>query len=220
VASQGDKPEWGLDHEQPPHEINIVRAFAIGKYEVTFDDWDVCVADGGCDGYKPFDEGWGTGRRPVVNVSWDDANEYVTWLSRVAGAPYRLPSEAEWEYAARAGTDTAYWWGDQPPDPKQANFGETKMSREIGSHLPNPWGLHDMNGNVWEWVQDCWNDSYAAPARPDDGNAWLEGNCSRHVQRGGSWKSVPVRLRSAHRSSNASDKRDRVVGFRIARTLP
>jgi formylglycine-generating enzyme required for sulfatase activity len=205
--------------EQPPHPVRV-PAFAIGKYEVTFDDWDVCVLAGGCE-YRPNDGGWGRGRRPVINVSWDDAQVYVTWLSKVTGETYRLPSEAEWEYAARAGTTTQYWWGDNTPTREQANFGHNVgKTAEVGSYPANPWGLYDMNGNVWEWVEDCWHESYEGA--PSDGSAWLEkdgDDCSRRVLRGGSWDNGPVLLRSAGRGWGDTGVRDVTFGFRVARTL-
>jgi formylglycine-generating enzyme required for sulfatase activity len=186
AIDQGLEPEW-VSPEAPQHDLEINRLFAISKYEVTFDEWDVCVADGGCNRHRPSDEGWGRGRQPVINVSWDDAKAYVDWLSRMTGVSYRLPSEAEWEYAARAGSETAYWWGDDRPTSEQANFGQNVgKTTEVGTYPANPWGLHYMNGNVWEWVDDCWNDSYSAPERPDDGSAWTSGDCDHRVLRGGS----------------------------------
>ena len=131
---------------------------------MSFDQWDACVADGGCDDYRPEDEGWGRGRRPVINVSWKDAQAYVRWLSEKTGQPYRLPSEAEWEYAARAGTTTLYSWGDDIA-PENANYGlRGGRTTEVGTYPANP-GLYDMHGNVGEWVEDCQNESYeGAPA--------------------------------------------------------
>jgi formylglycine-generating enzyme required for sulfatase activity len=152
-------------------------------------------------------------------VSWDDAKAYSEWLSKVTRASYRLPSEAEWEYAARAGTTTSYWWGDAPPTPKQANFGDNVgKATEVGSYPANPWGLYDMNGNVWEWVEDCWHNSYEAPGRPDDGRAWTSGDCSR-VVRGGSWSDKPDDLRSADRAWEGASSKHYDGGFRVARTL-
>jgi formylglycine-generating enzyme required for sulfatase activity len=205
--------------ERPPHSV-VVPAFAISKYEVTFDEYDAFVLATGA--RRPDDLRQGRGQRPVVDVSWDDAKAYVEWLSKVTGAPYRLPSEAEWEFAARAGTTTSYWWGDEvrhtPPRP--ANFGGERVGgTRVGSYPANPWGLHDLNGNVWEWVEDCWHNSYEAPDRPDDGGAWTSGDCSRRVLRGGSWSSGPEKLRSASRNSGSTSYRDYLIGFRVARTL-
>ena len=198
----------------------VVYNYRISKYEVTFEEWDVCVADGGCNRYRPSDENWGRSRRPVINVSWEDAKAYIDWLSRMTGFSYRLPSEAEWEYAARAGSETAYWWGDDRPTPEQANFGQNVgKTTEVGTYPANPWGLHDMNGNVWEWVEDCWNDSYAAPERPDHGRAWTSGDCDHRVLRGGSNDDPAGTLRSAARYRYGTASRDNDVGFRVARTL-
>jgi formylglycine-generating enzyme required for sulfatase activity len=220
AVDQGAQPEW-VEVEKPQHRVEIEHAFAIGKYEVTFDEWDVCVADGGC-GHKPSDEGWGRGKRPVINVNWRDAKAYVEWLSIVAGAPYRLLSEAEWEYAARAGSESAYWWGDEAGSNNANCDGcvsgwDNERTAPVGSFAANEFGLHDMAGNVWEWVEDCWNYSYEGA--PNDGLPWLEGNCSFRVSRGGSWDIGPSEVRSATRYGVGTDMRFGRSGFRIARTL-
>ena len=182
------------EDEDPRHRVTIAKPFAVGKYEVTFAEWDACVADGGCGGHRPEDEGWGRGRRPLVNVSWDDAKAYVRWLSRKTGKPYRLPSEAEWEYAARAGTTTRYSWGDDIGR-NRANClycdsrWDLKQTAPAGSFRANVFGLHDVHGNVSEWVEDCWNDNYAGA--PADGSPWTDGGCTRRVLRGGSWFNEP-----------------------------
>ena len=215
--------------EGPQHKVTIGRSFAVGKYEVTFAEWDACVSAGGCLGYRPADEGWGRGTRPVTNVSWEDAKAYVAWLSQRTGQQYRLLTESEWEYAARAGTTTRYWWGndigrgnancnicDSPWDDKQA--------APVGSFKPNAFGLHDMLGNVWEWAEDCWHDSYTGA--PTDGTAWTA-NCTAvqyavaPVMRGGSWNHYEQSdsLRSAYRIWGPSDYRHNDIGFRVARTL-
>ena len=161
------------DDEGPQHEVHIARPFAVGRFQVTFDEWDACVAAGGCK-HRPKDEGWGRGKRPVINVSWEEAQAYVAWLSKKTGQQYRLLSEAEWEYAARAGTTTRYPWGDDP-GVNRANFDgsgsqwSSKQTAPVGSFEPNAFGLHDMIGNVLEWVQDCWNDGYKGA--PADGSA-------------------------------------------------
>ena len=204
----------GDDDERPQHEVTV-PAFAIGKYEVTFAEWDLCFAAGGCS-HRPSDNGWGRAVRPMIDVSWDDAQEYVAWLSEVTGDTYRLPTEAEWEYAARAGTTTQYAFGDEITS-EQAKFDEAVgETTEVGSYPPNVWGLHDMHGNVWEWVEDCWNGSYAGA--PTDGSAWVQEGCSARVLRGGSWINRPELLRSAIRSRDPPVLRDLVVGFRLART--
>jgi formylglycine-generating enzyme required for sulfatase activity len=159
-----------------------------------------------------------TDHHPVVGVSWEDAKAYVEWLGRETGQPYRLPSEAEWEYACRAGTTTRYSWGDDPPTPEHANFGRNKGgTTAVGSYPPNPWGLYDMDGNVLEWVEDCWNESYSGA--PRDGSAWTSGDCSLGVVRGGSWLDLPGLLRSAFRGRNVRLFRNNNLGFRVARAL-
>jgi len=213
-------------YEGPQHPVTIARQFAVGKFEVTFTEWDACVAAGGCK-HNPGDSRWGRGKRPVINVSWDDAKEYVAWLSRKTGKTYRLLTEAEWEYAARAGTTTPFSTGPTITT-SQANFhgnytypGSGKgvyraKTVDVGSFPPNAFGLHDMHGNVWEWVQDCWNASYSGA--PSDGSAWTTGNCSRWVLRGGSWYDDPRYLRSAARFRD-TPVRDYFAGFRVGRTL-
>ena len=210
------------DRGKPVHGVTIGRPFALSVYEVTFAEWDACVAAGGCGAYEPRDRGWGRGARPVVNVSWDDAQKYVEWLSAQTGAAYRLPSESEWEYAARAGTTTRYVWGDEIGRNRANCDGcgsqwDNDRTAPVGSFAANPWGLYDMHGNVWEWVADCWNGSYAGA--PSDGSAWLQGDCSMRVVRGGSWISNPWLLRAAYRSRSATGDRVYYSGFRVARTL-
>ena len=207
--------------EGPVHEVRISAPFAVGVYEVTFAEWDACLAAGGC-GHRPIDGGWGRGDRPVIYVSWEDAKGYVQWLSRRTGKEYRLPSEAEWEYAARAGTETAYSWGDAI-GVNLANCGgcgsqwDGSKTAPVGSFGANAWGLHDMHGNVYEWVEDCWNGSYRGA--PSDGSAWLSGDCSERVLRGGSWIDEPAALRAAYRFTSPTGDRSLVSGFRVARTL-
>ena len=233
MGSPDSEPERS-DDEGPVHRVTIPAAFAVGKYEVTFEEWDACVSTGGCS-HKPKDKGWGRGRLPVIYVSWDDAQEYVSWLSKKTGKTYRLLSEAEWEYVARAGTTTPFHTGEQIST-SQANFdgdytynGSSKgENRErtipVGSFGANQFGLHDVHGNVWEWVQDCQNDNYNGA--PSDGSAWTTGDCNRRVLRSGSWYYEPWFLRSSERYWNwgellkVSDKRNREIGFRVARTLP
>lgn len=213
---EGEEGRW--DVEGPQHRVTIAEPLAIGVYEVTFAEWAACVADGGCDGHRPHDYRWGRGRRPVIEVSWHHAQAYVDWLSGRTGYEYRLPSEAEWEYAARAGMDTRYWSGDEIT-PEYANFaGNVDRTIEVGSlRRPNAFGLHDVHGNVWEWVEDCWNDSYAGA--PGEGSAWRTDACSQRVLRGGSWFNLPSSLRSAVRSGGEPGGRGIHIGFRGARTL-
>jgi formylglycine-generating enzyme required for sulfatase activity len=216
--------------EGPQRRVTIAKPFAIGKFEVTFAEWDACVSDGACK-HMP-ETSWGRGHQPVHSVSWDDiTTEYLPWLSRKTGKAYRLLSEAEWEYAARAGTTTPFSFG-ATISTDQANYngnftygnGRKGVYRqktiEVGSlNNANAWGLHNVHGNVWEWVEDCWHDNYSGP--PTDGSAWTTAcgsNVSR-VLRGGSWFNVPLILRSAFRFRNRPDSRNYEFGFRLARTL-
>ena len=223
--------EGRFSNEGPVHQVWIAKPFAVGVYEVTFAEWDACVAAGGCGGYRPVDSGWGRGRRPVINVSWADAQSYVEWLSVRTGHRYRLLSESEWEYAARAGTTGPFHTGSTIST-DQANYDGTRsypdgadnpngVSRRqtlpVGSFPANGFGLHDVHGNVYEWVQDCWNASYRGA--PSDESAWESGNCSRRVLRGGSWSDDPRDLRSADRNGYDSGNRFSYDGFRVARTL-
>jgi len=202
--------------------VRIARAFAVGRYEVTFAEWDACVAAGGCR-HKPDDRGWGRGRQPVIEVSWDDAREYAAWLAKATGAHYRLLSEAEWEYAARGGKQTAYPWGDQP-DINRANLWKSgsrwsgKQTAPVGSFAPNAFGLHDMIGNVREWVEDCPHANYNGA--PTDGSVGQGGDCGRRVVRGGSTNEAPEIARAASRDEGDSVVRSAHTGFRLARTLP
>ena len=212
------------DDETPVHDAWIPEPFALSKYEVTFADWDACVSEGGCKGYRPNDRGRGRGSRPVINVSWEDSQAYVSWLSDETGVVYRLPSETEWEYAARAGTTTKYSWGNRIGHNRANCDGcgsrwDDDRAAPVGAFAPNAFGLNDMHGNVWEWVEDCWNDSYhGAPA---DGDAWKSGDCGRYVLRGGSWVNDPRSLRSGNRQGYPSSLRNiyNKFGFRVARTL-
>jgi formylglycine-generating enzyme required for sulfatase activity len=228
MGSPEDEPERDAD-EGPQHEV-CVEPFEIGRHEVTFADWDACVADGGC-AETPDDEGWGRDRRPVVNVSWQEAREYIRWLNGKGGlSGFRLPSEAEWEYAARAGTTTPFATGDCVST-DQANFDGTfeygncppptqvdlHQTQPVGSYDPNPWGLYDMHGNVNEFVADCWNSGY--DGAPTDGSAWEDGNCTRRVLRGGSWHGYPGYLRSAYRCRSGPAFGHRTIGFRLARSM-
>ena len=203
-----------FENESPVHRVSV-QSFEASKYEVTFAQWDACVADGGCGGYQPPDEGWGRGNRPVINVSWNDAQEYVRWLSREARHNYRLLTEAEWEYAARAGTTTAYSTGASI-SASQARF-SSQSTAAVGSFPANAFGLYDMHGNVWEWVEDCYADSYAG--HQSDGSAYETNDCSSRVLRGGSWINDPQYLRSANRNGINPSNRNINSGFRVARTV-
>ena len=207
-------------HEGPQHVVRIDYRLAVGVYEVTFAEWDACVNDGGCGQYKPYYDGWDRGNRPVINVSWEDAQSYVRWLSQKTGHSYGLLSESEWEYVARAGTETKYSWGNTIGH-NHANCDgcsskwDDEETAPVDSFSANNWDIYNMHGNVWEWVQDCYNDNYMdAPA---DGTAWESENCDRRVVRGGSWLSFPLFLRSANRSRYTTENRDDNLGFRVAR---
>jgi formylglycine-generating enzyme required for sulfatase activity len=202
--------------EEPQREVSLAAPFAVGRYEVTFDEWDACLADRGCEGYEPSDQHWGRGRRPVVDVSWEAATDYTEWLSRKTGRTYRLLSEAEWEYAARAGTTTPYSFGATIAT-DQANFAGEKTVA-VGSYPASPFGLSDMHGNVWEWVEDCYADSYRdAPA---DGTAVAPAGCDWRVVRGGAWNtSTAENMRTAFRLRRVPGSARDNVGFRVARPL-
>jgi formylglycine-generating enzyme required for sulfatase activity len=228
-------PANETDHrsnERPQRRVMIANHLAVSSFEVTFDEWDRCVILGGC-ALRPDDQNWGRGNRPVINVGWDDAQQYVTWLSGWTGKPYRLLSEAEWEYAARAGSVTAYSWGDDIGKNNANCDGcgsrwDNRQSAPVGQFAPNPFGLSDMTGNVWEWVEDCYQDSYQGA--PADGSARPGPPDCHHVLRGGSWYNYPKNVRSAIRveyipgtSLNSDpDKPDtplKSIGFRVARKL-
>lgn len=197
-----------LESEMPQHKVIFAKPFAVGMYAVTFDEWNACVADRGCGGYKPHDEGRSRGDWPVVSVSWHDAKAYVEWLSKKTGKPYRLLSEAEWEYAARAGSVS-----DTFPD----EFWENKAYDDLAGGdkspaKPNAWGLHSVYGRPVQWVEDCWNDTYKGA--PRNGAAWTKGDCTQRILRGGAGEES---VRPALRGSYASETRDALWGFRVAR---
>ena len=220
----GSPEGQGNADEHPQHEVTIARPFALAKFALTFDEWDACAARGGCRS-DVSDNGWGRGRRPAINVTWDDAQAYVKWLSSVTGKPYRLLSEAEHEYAARAGSETKYPWGDDIKLDGQAMancYGcgsqwDDKQTAPVGSFAANRFGLNDMVGNVAAWTEDCWNYSYKGA--PTDGSPWTSDARSSRVVRGGSWNIDPVLLRSAFRLMVNSGFRSGYLGFRVARTL-
>ena len=212
------------DYEDPQHQVQV-PSFCLGRYPVTRGEYArFAHAMGGRINDKWRDPGLAfaqNDQHPVVRVSWNDARTYIAWLIRETGLPYRLPGEAEWEYACRAGTSTRFWWGDDigyQLAHARANFGKNLQgTNAVDSFAPNPWGLHDMSGNVWEWTQDHWHNSYEGA--PTDGSAWLDGFSSQRVLRGGSWDLDPINLRSAYRNGYTSDNRSISIGFRLARTL-
>jgi formylglycine-generating enzyme required for sulfatase activity len=241
-----------FDSEGPQHEVTV-KAFALGKYPITSEEFLAFLKESG---YQPdpcnqtLGMGWKSQsgrayppyegdlpRWPAVCLGWQDANKYVDWLNSKArkqhpasarqSGPYRLPTEAEWEYAARAGTSTARWWGDAIGK-GQANCNgcgsqwDNHLYADVDSFAPNPFGLYGMLGNAWQWTADCWHPNY--DGAPDDGSAWKEEHCSRHVIRGGSWHNLPVFVRSAARAGSGRDTGDSdysgLAGFRVARDLP
>jgi formylglycine-generating enzyme required for sulfatase activity len=220
MGSPEEEEEGRHADEGPQHSVTIAKPFAVGKFTVTFEEWDRCVSGGGCTSNPhPSDHGWGRGKHPVVDVSWSDANEYTIWLAIKTGKVYRLPSEAEWEYAARAGTTTRYYWGDRI-GVDRANCNRCGKhggkTTPVGFFSANPFGLYDMHGNVWQWVQDCYRNSYVGA--PADGAARI-GNCDAHVLRGGAWDDLPLDLRSAYRRGYPVDNVATWRGLRVAREL-
>lgn len=218
---RGDTRGDGDPDERPVTAVRIARSLALGRYEVTFEEYDsFCEATGRA---KPSDEGWGRGRRPVVNVSWRDAKAYAQWLSEQSEARYRLPTSAEWEYAARAGGQTRYPWGDELGRDRANCAGcgspwDGVAVAPVGRFEPNAFGLYDVAGNVWEWVEDCWYPGYENA--PRDGSAYTAGGeCDKRVVRGGSWSTPPAELRSANRWRDFNVRASDDIGFRIARDL-
>lgn len=207
--------------EQPIRDVNI-KKFAMGRFEVTFEEYDrFAIANGLA---LPRDEGWGRGNRPVINVSWEDAVNYAKWLSQESGRRYRLPTEAEWEYAARNGGKDEIWVGTSAKKQLENfawfNTNSAGRTQPVGTKKSNGLGLHDMSGNVWEWVQDCWHDDYQDA--PTDGSAWLEpngGNCGMRLRRGGAWTNPPMSLRASLRNWYSADTRSILIGFRLAQDI-
>ena len=239
MGSPADEAER-TDSEGPQRTVTIAAPFAVGVHEVTFDQWDRCAWLGGCRGYYPYDNEWGRGRKPVIHVAWEDAQAYVEWLSSETGEEYRLLSEAEWEYVARAGTTASRYWGDGATAQCEFANGRDETASgdqapcwdfasetsEVGDYEPNAFGLYDVLGNVWELTADCWHESYAGA--PPDGRTWEGGDCDRHVLRGGGHYSFPTTLRSARRmTARTSYDFDRGSGprsfsdrgFRVARVI-
>ncbi|MGY6587972.1 MAG: SUMF1/EgtB/PvdO family nonheme iron enzyme [Wenzhouxiangella sp.] len=225
MGSPLNEPQW-RDNEGPQRQVNV-PAFALGTTPVTFAQWDACLNAGGCL-HRPGDEGWGRGSNPVINVSRNEAQEYADWLTQKTGNRYRLPSEAEWEYSARAdsvtrlntgnciNSDQANFGGDHPAE-SCSRSRYRQRTTPVGSVVSNKWGSYDMHGNVWEWVQDYWNQSYSGG--PTDGRAWKTGDCNRAVARGGSWSDGGGDVRSAVRYFGPRTFGFPNRGFRVAKTL-
>jgi formylglycine-generating enzyme required for sulfatase activity len=233
AAADDDSRE---DDERPARTVTIARAFAMGKYEVTFDEWDACVAARACE--KVADEGWGRGRRPVINIDQSQALAYTKWLSDKTGHTYALPTEAQWEYAAGAGTTRGTYWGaaknqacaqgnvydataksklmfDWPAFPCEDGHTETAP---VGSFAPNTNGLHDMLGNVWEWIADCYRPTYAGA--PTDGSAVDADSCMKRMSKGGSWNIFPAWVRTTYRYGLEGKLRSNNLGMRVMRVMP
>jgi formylglycine-generating enzyme required for sulfatase activity len=219
MGSNNDDPA-----EKPPHRVTLAHAYAIGKTSVTVEQWNACVDAGACTRIAPDAESNTPPpvNSPMRNVSWDDAQVYVKWLSKTGGKTYRLPTEAEWEYAARGGTQDTYWWGNQ----FKKGMGDCKDCGDpysatgptpVASFAANPYGLYDMNGSVWEWVADCWHSSFKGA--PADGRAWDDPSCSVRVIRGGSWREGSAYMQSATRFKYSASVRQSQNGFRVLREM-
>jgi formylglycine-generating enzyme required for sulfatase activity len=199
--------------EKPTHQVTV-KSFAIGQYPVSVREWNDCATAKVCTFMAA-----GKDDAPITNVSWSDAKQFAAWLASATGKPYRLPSEAEWEYAARAGTQTRYWWGDQLQAGMAnckncADIAGTEQPIKVGSFRPNAFGLYDMGGSVDQWVEDCWHKNYQGA--PADGSAWVEGDCVSHVIRSGSWKNDARYVRPSNRDSYDTNVRYPTHGFRVA----
>jgi formylglycine-generating enzyme required for sulfatase activity/tRNA A-37 threonylcarbamoyl transferase component Bud32 len=221
MGGADNEPEADAD-ERPAHTVILPAPLAVSRFEVTFDEWDACEALHGCK-WHATDDGFGRGRRPVINVSWFDAQSYAAWLSERTGRPYRLLSESEWEYAARGGSTTQYPWGNDVGRGKAncktcGSEWDNRETAPVGSFAANGFGLYDTQGNVFEWVEDCWHSDYTGA--PSDGGAWKDQCVSNHrVLRGGAYGEPPIYLRAAHRDYETPMIRGGGIGFRIARAL-
>lgn len=200
------------ESEMPHHTVRIAEPFRLSRNEVTFDQWDACIADDGCT-TVPKDEGMGRGQQPVRNVSWDDTQQFVTWMSRRTGIRFRLPSEAEWEYAARGRDGQAGPTSNDATLLRRFAWFDTDAPHPVGTREANSLGLHDMQGNVAEWVQDCWHDNFQGA--PNDGSAWLSGRCRARVVKGGDWNDFAWYLRPAQRSGVMQRNTYNYIGFRV-----
>jgi formylglycine-generating enzyme required for sulfatase activity len=212
--------------EDPLHRVNIPRPFAVARFKISFDDWDACVADNGCDGIRGDDNGFGRGRLPAYGIGFEAAKSYLAWISRKVGRTYRLPSESEREYFTRAGTTTPFWFG-KTISAQQANYSastpyangprgeDSKGPKPVDAYMPNKFGLYQVHGNGWEWTEDCYNKRYTQDT-PADGSPWLEGDCTKRMVRGGPWNWSANMLRSGYRYGVYAGSG---YGFRIVRTL-
>lgn len=215
--------------EDPVHRVTIAKPFAVGRFAISFGEWDACLADGGCNGVRGDDRGFGHGRLPAHGLSFEHAQAYLAWLSRKAGRTYRLPSESEREYFTRAGTTTPFWFG-KTVGPQDANYdasipyangprGErSKGPKPVDAYAPNPFGLYQVHGNIYEWTQDCFNKRYTEDT-PVDGSPWLEGDCSKRMVRGGEWGWSANNIRAGARNESRADSGAGPYGFRVVRDL-
>jgi len=221
----------GKGRHGPPHRVNFKRPLAVGRYEVKFSEWFACVRDEVCI-HQPHDHKWGRIGRPVINITWHQAKNFTKWLSKKTGFVYRLPTEAEWEYAHRGGTTTKFWWGDKPGE-NLANCRDCKSracctskdhsccshgTQPVGTYGANPFGLHDTSGNVFEWTEDCWNRGHKGA--PRDGSARKSGDCRNRVIRGGSFYYFNKVSQSYYRSKNPPGVKSYWLGFRVVREMP
>ncbi|MCC7167564.1 MAG: SUMF1/EgtB/PvdO family nonheme iron enzyme [Rhodospirillales bacterium] len=210
------------ENEQPVHTVTLTKPYAIAKYELTFDEWEMCRVAGACT-RDPDLHDWGRGRQPVINLAIADIAQYLAWLSKLTGKTYRLPSEADWEYAARGGIDGAYWWGETMK-PGHANCRDCgaepwggDRAAPVGTFPPNPYGLHEMNGNLWEWTADCWAPNHNQA--PTDGSPRPgPDNCQR-VIKGGAWYYYAPLSRPASRARQDPRQWSYTVGVRLAREM-
>jgi formylglycine-generating enzyme required for sulfatase activity len=224
MGTPADEP-YRLKGEDPVHSVTIARPFAVGRFTITFDEWDACLADGGCNGYKGSG-GYGRGRLPADGIDFEAAKSYIAWLSRKVGRTYRLPSESEREYFARAGTTTPFWFG-KTISAQNANYDASnnypggpygtasKGPKPVDYYLPNKFGLYQVNGDAEEWTEDCYNKRYNEDT-PSDGSPWLEGDCKRRMLRGGGWNGAALTQRSGYRNDNIVEAGN---SFRVVRTL-
>ena len=201
--------------EKPSHQVKIPKPFAVGKFEITFEEWDWCATEGECGNYLPSDWAWGRGRKPVININWEDAKSYVKWISEKTNQRYRLLSESEWEYVARAGATKQFGAGIVTSGVNAFNI--RRGTSVVGSFPPNAFGLYDILGNVAEWTEDCWNKTYVGA--PTSGNAWEAGRCRKKVVRGGAWNSHYTRVHISERSGLGAGVRTFGSGFRVARDI-
>lgn len=218
MGSPATETDRGVD-EGPQHRITIRQRFAVSKFAITSKEWQTCVSQRGC--RDDADDGWGE-RHPVTGPSWNDAQSYVTWLAKLTGRSYRLLSEAEYEYATRAGSQTAYPWGNEIGNGNASCYTcgsqwDNKQPAPVGSFAPNRFGLYDMVGNVQSFVEDCYHDTYVGA--PTDGSAWVSDDCQSRVVRGGSFARNGMELRSAARQPHGTTDRYPDLGFRVARAL-